>query len=57
MNKKDEKWVSLMEYGHKIGCHQMPERSFFYKEYQFPVCARCTGVITVSYTHLRAHET
>ena len=45
MNKKDEKWVSLMEYGHKIGCHQMPERSFFYKGYQFPVCARCTGVI------------
>lgn len=45
MNKKYEKWVSLMEYGHKIGCHQMPERSFFYKGYQFPVCARCTGVI------------
>lgn len=45
MNKKDEKWVSLMEYGHRIGCHQMPARSFFYKGYQFPVCARCTGVI------------
>ncbi len=25
------------------GCHQKPERSFFYKGYQFPVCARCTG--------------
>jgi uncharacterized membrane protein len=25
-------------------CHQLPERSFFYKETQFPVCARCTGV-------------
>ena len=23
----------------------MPERSFFFKGYQFPVCARCTGVI------------
>lgn len=23
----------------------MPERSFFYKGYQFPVCSRCTGVI------------
>lgn len=45
MNKKDEKWISLMEYGNRIGCHQMPERSFFYKGYQFPVCARCTGVI------------
>ena len=22
----------------------MPERSFFWKDYQFPVCARCTGV-------------
>lgn len=23
----------------------MPERSFFIKGFQFPVCARCTGVI------------
>ena len=45
MDKKDKRWISLMEYGKRIGCHQMPERSFFYKEYQFPVCARCTGVI------------
>lgn len=26
------------------GCHRMPTRSFYYKTYQFPVCARCTGV-------------
>jgi uncharacterized membrane protein len=26
------------------GCHQLPERSFFYKNNQYPVCARCTGV-------------
>ncbi len=45
MNKKDKIWISLMEYGARLGCHQMPERSFFYKKYQFPVCARCTGVI------------
>lgn len=45
MNGKDKKWLVLMEYGHRIGCHQMPERSFFYKGYQFPICARCTGVI------------
>lgn len=24
-------------------CHRMPERSFFVKGYQLPVCARCTG--------------
>ncbi len=24
-------------------CHRRPERSFFYKGKQFPVCARCTG--------------
>lgn len=45
MNNKGKRWISLMEYGHRLGCHQMPERSFSYKGYQFPVCARCTGVI------------
>lgn len=30
--------------GNNSGCHQMAERSFFYKGRQFPVCARCTGV-------------
>lgn len=25
-------------------CHQIYERSFSYKGYQFPVCARCTGI-------------
>ncbi len=33
-----------MRIGHFCGCHQMPERSFFVGNYQFPVCARCTGV-------------
>ena len=41
----DHTWLKLMEAGSRLGCHQMPERSFFYKGYQFPVCARCTGVI------------
>ena len=45
MNKKDKLWMKLMDFGHIMGCHQMAERSFFYKKYQFPVCARCTGVI------------
>ena len=38
-------WLKLMRFGDRIGCHQKPERSFFFKGYQFPVCARCTGVI------------
>lgn len=29
----------------KYLCHQKPERSFFYKERQFPVCSRCTGIV------------
>lgn len=41
----DKQWIKLMEMGNALGCHQMPERSFFIKGYQFPVCARCTGVI------------
>ena len=27
------------------GCHQMPERSYFIGEYQFPLCARCMGIV------------
>jgi uncharacterized membrane protein len=38
-------WLKLMRFGEKMGCHQMADRSFFFKGYQFPVCARCTGVI------------
>ena len=30
--------------GNQSGCHQRPDRSFFYQGKQFPVCARCTGV-------------
>lgn len=26
-------------------CHRIPERSFFYKGKQFPICARCTGIL------------
>ena len=45
LEKKDVVWIKLMEFGKKMGCHQIPERSFFFKGYQFPVCGRCTGVI------------
>ena len=27
-----------------VGCHQIYERSFTFRGYQFPVCARCTGI-------------
>ena len=41
----DKLWIKLMDFGDRIGCHQIAERSFFINGYQFPVCARCTGVI------------
>ncbi|MGN1305070.1 MAG: DUF2085 domain-containing protein [Oscillospiraceae bacterium] len=34
-----------MKIGAKTGCHQRPDRSFFVWNHQFPVCARCTGVV------------
>ena len=27
-----------------VSCHKDPNRSFFWKGKQFPVCARCTGI-------------
>ena len=32
-------------------CHRKPERSFFYKNHQFPVCARCTGFYISIFTY------
>ena len=40
-----ERWMFWMRLGAKTGCHQIASRSFFYKGYQFPICARCTGVL------------
>lgn len=33
-----------MKIGNMCGCHQRADRSFFISGYQFPICARCTGV-------------
>ena len=43
---KDKIWISLMELGGRFGSHQLPERSFFVFGFQFPLCARCTGILT-----------
>lgn len=46
MNNKIKIWLKLMTIFYKYwGCHQIPERSFSFRNYQFPVCARCTGII------------
>ncbi|MEG0221428.1 MAG: DUF2085 domain-containing protein [Clostridia bacterium] len=45
LDKKDKIWLKLMKFGARLGCHQRQDRSFSWKGYQFPVCARCTGVI------------
>ncbi|MDR1464972.1 MAG: DUF2085 domain-containing protein [Oscillospiraceae bacterium] len=37
--KKGEFWRALFY------CHRMPERSFFFRGHQFPLCARCTGIV------------
>ena len=26
-----------------FGCHARPDRSFYFRQKQFPICARCTG--------------
>lgn len=45
MTRADRIWLKLMEYGARLGCHQMQSRSFSCCGYQFPLCARCTGVL------------
>lgn len=44
LSKKIDFWVKLMKIGALTGCHQMHGRSFSIYGYQFPVCARCTGL-------------
>lgn len=45
MDKHTANWIRLMQWCAKYwGCHQLPDRSFFVAGYQFPICARCTGI-------------
>ncbi|HWP79614.1 MAG TPA: DUF2085 domain-containing protein [Candidatus Acidoferrum sp.] len=45
LSPADRRWIAAMEWGGRLGCHQLPGRSLFYRGYQFPLCARCTGVV------------
>lgn len=45
MKSSLKRWLKLMKMGAALQCHQMPERSFFWKGYQFPICARCLGML------------
>ncbi|WP_347460374.1 DUF2085 domain-containing protein [Clostridium beijerinckii] len=44
IDKKTKIWIFLMKFGALSGCHQMYDRSFSFRGFQFPVCARCTGI-------------
>ena len=43
---KIKTWAFFMRLGNRCGCHQREDRSFFIGEWQFPVCSRCTGILT-----------
>lgn len=32
-------------FGKHLGCHQIPERSFYFRKKQFPLCSRCSGIL------------
>lgn len=41
---RDRTWLRLMRMGAYLGCHQKSDRSFFWKNSQVPLCARCSGI-------------
>jgi len=43
---KIKTWAFFMRLGNRCGCHQREDRSFKIKGWQFPVCSRCTGILT-----------
>jgi uncharacterized membrane protein len=44
--KQYKRWEAAMEFCRKVfHCHQLSERSLFFKGVQLPLCARCTGLV------------
>ena len=40
------RWERAMHFCRKaFRCHQLSDRSFFFRGVQFPLCARCTGIV------------
>lgn len=44
-SNKIKLWAYFMRLGNRFGCHQIEERSFKIKGWQFPICSRCTGIL------------
>ena len=43
---KIKTWAYFMRLGNRCGCHQREDRSFKIRGWQFPICSRCTGILT-----------
>ena len=42
----DMLWLALMDWCKRhCSCHQRADRSLFFRGYQLPLCARCTGMM------------
>ena len=45
MTGQDALWLKAMEWCERhCNCHQRADRSLFFRGYQLPLCARCTGM-------------
>ncbi len=44
VNAPPDSWLGKAKWIGYALCHQMPDRSFFAHEHQYPLCARCTGM-------------
>lgn len=45
INSNKTIFLHISHIASRLGCHQRPDRSLFIKGVQFPICARCTGVL------------